>query len=279
LTSDGAGRRDNPSVALSPLLSSYDNIILDLDGTVWVGGVATRRAPDAIAAIRAAGKGLAFVTNDGSHSPEEYVQKLWSIGCTAAVEEVVSVGSAIQYVLADMEPGATVYVIGAPPIFRHVTDAGHRIVNDTAQAESAEIVVVVAHPKFDYTELLTATRALLAGARMVSGGRDRNYPTTGGLAPGTGAVTAALEYATGVTAMAVGKPSPEVFEVALERLPAGRTLAIGDHLISDIGGAAAVGLDAALVLSGVTTLEQAQADPEHKPVAVGADLAKLVLAR
>jgi ribonucleotide monophosphatase NagD (HAD superfamily) len=92
-------------------------------------------------------------------------------------------------------------------------------------------------------------------------------------------VTAALEYATGVTAMAVGKPSPEVFEVALERLPSGRTLAIGDHLISDIGGAAAVGLDAALVLSGVTTLEQAQADPEHKPVAVGADLATLVLAR
>ena len=77
--------------------------------------VATARAPEAIAAIREAGKRLAFVTNDGSRSPEEYVQKLWSIGCTAAVEEIVSVGSALQYVLAERPSGASVYVIGAPP--------------------------------------------------------------------------------------------------------------------------------------------------------------------
>jgi HAD superfamily hydrolase (TIGR01450 family) len=266
-------------VALSPLISGYDNVILDLDGTVWLGGVATPGAAEAVAAIRAAGKGLAFVTNDGGHSPEEYVQKLWSIGCTAAIEEIVSVGSAIQYVLADMDPGAAVYVIGAPAIFRHVTDAGHRIVNGTPRAERAEVVVAVAHPQFDYGELLTATRALLAGAQLISGGRDGSYPTTGGPAPGTGAVTAALEYATGVSAMSVGKPSPQVFEVVLDRLSAGRTIVIGDHLISDVAGAAAAGLDGALVLSGITTLEQLEADSGPKPVAVGADLATLVLAK
>ena len=107
-------------------------MILDLDGTVWVGESATPRAPDAIAAIRAAGMGLAFVTNDGGRSPEEYVRKLWSIGCTASANEVVSVGSAIQFVLAEREPGAGVYVIGSPAIFRHVADAGHRILNNTA---------------------------------------------------------------------------------------------------------------------------------------------------
>src|SRR5579875_1857470 len=105
------------ALRLSPLLASYDQVILDLDGTVWVGGVATPRAPEAVAAIRAAGKRLAFVTNDGSHSPEEYVQKLWSIGCTAAVEEIVTVGSAIQYVLAERASGASVLVIGGPPVF------------------------------------------------------------------------------------------------------------------------------------------------------------------
>jgi len=265
-------------VALSPLLSAYANVILDLDGTVWVGGVATPRAPEAIAAIRAAGLKLAFVTNDGSHSPEEYVQKLWAIGCTAAVEEIISVGSAIQYVLAEVEPGAGVYVIGGPAIFRHVSEAGHRILNGTAQAERADIVVAVAHPQFAYDELLTGTRALLAGARLISGGKDRNYPTTGGPAPGTGAVAAALEYASGVTALAVGKPNPQVFSVALERMGPGRTLVIGDHLDSDVGGAAAAGLDGALVLSGVTTREQLEETaPEVSPVAIGADLATLVL--
>ncbi len=262
---------------LSALLDSYDQVILDLDGTVWVGGAATPRAPEAVAAIRASGRRLAFVTNDGAHSPEEYVQKLWSIGCTAAVEEVVSVGSAIQYVLAERAPGANVFVIGGPPVFRHVADAGHHIVNNTPHAESADVVVAVAHRDFNYAELLAATRAILSGAELISGGRDRNYPTSGGIAPGTGAVTAALEYATGATARVVGKPDPQVFEVAVDRMGAGRTLVIGDHLISDLGGAAAAGLDAAIVLSGITSRDQAEAANDPAPVAIGQDLATLVL--
>ncbi|MDE3132380.1 MAG: HAD-IIA family hydrolase [Acidobacteriota bacterium] len=264
-------------MTLTPLLSAYDQVILDLDGTVWVGGVATPRAPEAVAAIRASGRRLVFMTNDGGHSPEEFVQRLWSIGCTASVEEVVSVGSAIQFVLAERAPGAHVLVIGGPPIFRHVTDAGHHIVNGTAQAESAEVVVAVAHRDFNYAELLAATRSLLAGAELISGGRDRNYPASGGIAPGTGAVTAALEYAAGVSARVVGKPDPQVFAVALDRLGSGRTLMIGDHLVSDLGGAAAAGLDAAIVLSGITSREQAEAAVDPAPVAIGRDLATLVL--
>lgn len=262
---------------LTPLLSAYDQVILDLDGTVWVGGTATPRAPEAVAAIRASGRRLAFVTNDGGHSPEEYVQKLWAIGCTASVEEVVSVGSAIQYVLAERSPGARVFVIGAPALFRHVTDAGHHVVNDTPNADTADVVVVTAHRNFNYAEMLAATRALLAGAELISGGRDRNFPTTGGIAPGTGAVTVALEYATGVTARVVGKPDPQVFEVALDRMGQGRTIVIGDHLIADLGGAAAAGLDAAIVLSGITSREQAEAALDPAPVAIGPDLATLVL--
>jgi glycerol-1-phosphatase len=264
-------------VALSALVSAYDQVIIDLDGTVWIGGASTPRAPEAILAIRESGRRLVFMTNDGGRSPEEYVRKLWSIGCTAAVEEVVSIGSAIQYVLAARKPGANVYVIGAPPLFRHVTDAGHRIANNTPDAESADVVVAVAHRDFNYAEMLAATRSLLGGAELISGGRDRTYPTAGGIAPGTGAVTAALEYAAGVTARVVGKPDPQVFEVALDRLGPGRTLMIGDHLSSDLGGAAGVGLDAAIVLTGVTSRADAEAATDPAPVAIGQDLATLVL--
>ena len=72
------------AVPLSPLLRAYDHVILDLDGCVWVGDLATARAPQALAALREAGNSLAFVTNDGRHSPEDYVRKLWSLGCRAA---------------------------------------------------------------------------------------------------------------------------------------------------------------------------------------------------
>jgi HAD superfamily hydrolase (TIGR01450 family) len=265
------------SAGISALLAAYDNVILDLDGTVWVGDRATPRAAAAVAAMRAAGLGIAFVTNDGARSPEEYVQKLWSLGVTAAGDEVVSVGSAIQHVLCEWASGASVYVIGAPAVFRHVTDAGHRIANGTPSAEQAELVVAVAHPDFNYRELTIATRALLAGAQLISGGRDRTYPAGDGISPGTGAVTAALEYASGTTARLVGKPDPRVFEVALERLRPGRTLVVGDHVVADLGGAAAAGLDAAIVLTGVTTSDQAQAATAPAPVAVAANLAALVL--
>jgi glycerol 3-phosphatase-2 len=266
-------------VLLSPLLASYDNVILDLDGTVWVGDSPTPRADEAIAAIRGAGKGLAFITNDGTRAPEDYVRKLWSLGCTASAGDIVSVGLAIQYLLAERPPGRGAYVIGAPSVFRHVGDGGHRVLNHTEFAELADVVVVVAHENFNYDELRTALRAVANGAAIICGGRDRSYPTAHGIAPGTGAVVAALEFASQRQARSVGKPDAQVFEVALERLGPGTTLMIGDHLVSDLGGAAAVDLDAAIVLTGVASRAEAEAAENPRPVAIGEDLASLVLSQ
>jgi ribonucleotide monophosphatase NagD (HAD superfamily) len=127
-------------VPLSPLLTGYDSVVLDLDGCVWVGEAATPGAAEAISALRAAGKRLVFLTNDGRRSPEEYVRKLWSLGVQGSLEEVMTVGAAIQYLLAGRDR-TTVYVIGSPALFRHVGDAGHRIVNGTGQATRAELVM------------------------------------------------------------------------------------------------------------------------------------------
>ncbi len=262
---------------LSPLLRSYDQVILDLDGCVWVGDQATPRAAEAIAAIRAGGIRLAFVTNDAGRSPEEYVRKLWSLGCQASLEEVVTVGAAMQYALADTSEGTGAFVIGSSALFRHVTDGGCRILNQTERAEQADVVVVSGHPGFDYDELRTATRAVLGGAWMLGGCRDATFPTAGGESPGTGAILAALECATGVTARTVGKPDPQMFTTALDRLGNGRTLVIGDRLDADLAGAAASGLDGAIVLGGSTTSEQAQAAEDPAPVAIAADLGTLVL--
>ncbi len=270
-------------MALSPLLQRYDHVILDLDGCVWVGGEVTPRAPEAIAAIRDGGKTLAFVTNDGRLSPEEYVRKLWSVGCTASLEEVVTVGSAIQFVLAEHERPLGVYVIGAAAVFRHVAEAGHRVLNHTPRAEAADMVVVVSHDEISYGELTIATRAVLGGATILCGGLDRTYPTRDGPSPGTGAIVAAIEYATGAVATSVGKPEPQMFQTALDRFAAGtggragRTLVVGDRLDSDLAGAVAASLDGAIVLSGSTTAEQAAMATDPAPVAVAANLGVLVL--
>jgi HAD superfamily hydrolase (TIGR01450 family) len=262
---------------LAPLLTGYDHVILDLDGCVWVGTNPTPGAAEAISALRAAGVSVTFLTNDARHSPEDYVRKLWGFGIRASLEEVVTVGAAIQFSLAGRGDGAGAFVIGSSAIFRHVAEAGQRILNGTDRAREAEVVVVASHDDLRFDELRTATQAVLAGAEMLAAGRDRTFPTDGGMSPGTGAIVAALEYATGRVAHSVGKPDPQIFRTALDRLEPGRTLVVGDRIDSDLAGAAAAGLDAAIVLTGVSSRTDAEAATEPAPVAVAESLHALLL--
>lgn len=265
-------------MALSPLLARYDRVLLDLDGCVWVGGAPTPGAPEAIAALRAAGVGIAFVTNDSGRSAEEFVRKLWRLGFRASAEEVVTVGGALQHLLAERADRlAMATVIGSPAIHAHVADAGLRIVNGTEFGPRADVAVVAAHPGFHYAELREATQAVLRGAELVTAGRDPTFPMPDGAWPGTGAIVAAVEAATGRTAALVGKPDPQIYFTALDRLGPGRALVVGDRLDSDLAGAAAAGLDAAIVLTGATGRAEAQAASDPGPVAVADSLAALVL--
>jgi glycerol 3-phosphatase-2 len=266
-------------MALSPLLNRYDHVLLDLDGSVWVGEQPTRGAAEALGQLRAAGKSVMFLTNDSRRSPEDYVRKLWSLGLQASLEEIVTVGAAIQYVLAGREAATTAYVIGGPAIFRHVTEAGCQIVNDTDRAATADVVVIAGDDDFHFAQLRDATQAALAGAELIAAGRDRTFPTESGIWPGTGAIVAALEYASDRVARSVGKPDPLMFETALDRLGPGTALVVGDRLDSDLAGAAAAGLDGAIVLTGVSKRREAEAAEDPAPVAIADDLHALVVAR
>ena len=243
---------------LTPLVSSYDVLLLDLDGCVWVGDEPTPGAVEAVDAVRAAGRAVGFVTNDARRAPEEFVRKLWRLGFKAAMEEVVTVGGALQHVLNLHHSGRTAYVIGAEAVHRHVTEAGLRVVNGTTFATRAEVVVVAGHEGFDYRELRDAVQAVLRGAELVGAGRDPTFPMPDGLWPASGAVLAAVEAATGHTGWTVGKPEPQLFLTALDRLGEGRALVVGDRLDADVAGAAAAGLDAAVVLTGATSVDEAR---------------------
>jgi glycerol 3-phosphatase-2 len=262
-------------VALSSTVSRYDQLILDLDGCVWVGDRPVPGSVEAVAALREAGKRLAFATNDPRHAGEEYVAKLWGMGIQASLGDVVTVGGAMQHLLAETRRGRTAFVIGTGPMRRHVADAGLKVLNDTDLASRAELVVVGGTEDLAYADLRDATLAIRRGADFLATGRDPTYPQPDGLWPGTGAIVAALEYATGATAKIVGKPEPQLFMTALDRLGEGRTLVVGDRLDSDVAAAGRAGLEAALVLSGGTSAEEVDG-AEPKPVAVAETLAALV---
>jgi HAD superfamily hydrolase (TIGR01450 family) len=265
-------------VPVTSLVARYDHVLLDLDGCVWVGAQATEGAVEAVTALRAAGKGVAYVTNDTQLGTEEYVRKLWGLGFQASLEEVVTAGGALQYALAERFGGNTAVVIGSPALHRHVEAAGLRIVNRTTFASRADVVVVAFHPRFDYDELREATQAALRGAYLIGSNRDPTFPSADGLWPGSGAVIAAVETASGRVVATVGKPEPTLVQTALDRLGPGRALMVGDRVDADLGAAHAAGIDGAIVLTGASDRATAEAATEPSPVAIAERLATLVLA-
>jgi ribonucleotide monophosphatase NagD (HAD superfamily) len=137
--------------------------------------------------------------------------------------------------------------------------------------------VVGGHDELTFDELKIATQAVIRGAELIGATRDANFPMPDGLWPGTGAVLAAIEVASGRTAdRIVGKPEPAMYRAALDRLGEGRVLGVGDRLDVDVAGARRAGLDSALVLTGATTQAQANA-AQPKPTYVADSLGSLVL--
>ncbi len=263
-------------MTLSPRIARYDQLLLDLDGCLWIGDDALEGAPEAVAALREAGKAVAFLTNDVRHAPEEFVRKLWRLGFQAALSEVVTAGSAVQYLLSARGGGAA-YVVGSQALVDHVAEAGMRIVNRTEFASRADVVVVGAYDGVAYEELRIATQAVIRGAELIGATRDASFPMPDGPWPGSGAVLVAIETAAGRTADRVaGKPEPLMYEAARDRLGEGRCLGVGDRLEIDVLGARRAGMDSALVLTGgVTRTEAEAADPS--PTHVADSLATLVL--
>jgi glycerol 3-phosphatase-2 len=264
-------------MTLSAFAAGYDNVICDMDGCLWIGDELTPRAAEAVAAIRAAGKGLAFVTNNPRRAAEEYVAKMWRLGMQASADDIVTVGGATQHLLAETRQGRTAFVIGSDALHRHVADAGLKVLNGTDLASRAEVVVLGGTDDWTSYDVRLAAMAARRNGDLIATSVDPTYPMPDGFWPGTGALVKAVEVASGRTAIVVGKPEPQLIISALDRLGEGRTLMIGDRLDTDIAAAAKAHIDGALVLSGGATRGEAAAAPDPKPVAVADTLADLVL--
>ena len=134
---------------------------------------------------------------------------------------------------------------------KHVADAGLQLLNGTDLASRAEVVVVGGHerPRLRRPEERHARRCG-AGPDFLATSRDPTYPMPDGLWPGTGAILAAVEYASGRRRRSWASRSRSSSCTALDRLGEGRTLVVGDRMDSDVAAAASARLDAALVLTG-----------------------------
>lgn len=249
------------------LADRFDGFLIDLDGVVWEGREFLPGALETLSQLIDGGKPIVFVTNNSVRQPKSYAARLREAGVEVADDRVVTAGAATAQLAAErVGAGGTAFVIGAPGFKETVAAAGLVLLEGEA-AQSAGAVVVSGHREFDYAELLTATFALRAGASLFATSRDPTLPMPGGDWPGTGAILAAVETASGELAEIGGKPEPHLFEQARALIgDAARVAIVGDRLASDIEGGQRAGLATVLVLSGASSREEAERaepPPDH----------------
>ena len=253
----------------APLAAGYTGVVIDIDGVCVHGSTSVPGAAEAIEGLRDLGIAVAFATNNASRTPAAVAEHLTAAGFSLEAAEVVTAGQAAAELLA---PGTRCVVIGMEGVRAPLAERGCLTVDDP---EAADAVVVGIDTHLCYEDLAVATLAIRRGARFVGTNPDPNFPTERGPIPGNGAILAALTTTTGVSPEIAGKPQAPLFRAAADRLPPGATLMVGDRLDTDIAGAAALGWDTALVLSGMTTAAEAR-DAAVAPTYVLASVADLL---
>jgi glycerol 3-phosphatase-2 len=230
------------------LADPYDAILLDLDGVLYRWPEPIPGAAEAVAALRKAGKRVAFVTNNSSRTPAQVVERLASVGVDAKPEEVVTSALATATILAGRGIGSA-FVIGEEGLLKALAEAGVAVVDSSS--DDVDVVVVGFDRGADYMKLKDASVLVERGASLVASNADPSFPAPGGESwPGAGALLAAIETTTGTRGEVFGKPEPPLFERALASAGGGRPLVVGDRLDTDIAGASRLGWDSALVLTG-----------------------------
>jgi HAD superfamily hydrolase (TIGR01450 family) len=257
------------------LCEAYDLAMLDLDGVVYIGADAVPGAPEQVDRARAAGMRVAFVTNNARRTPAVVAEHLRDLGVAAQPEDVVTSAQAAARILADrLGPGARVVLLGADGLEDMVTAAGLEPVGVT---DDAEALVSGYGPDVRWSDIMRAAVRVREGLWWVATNSDMTIPTPFGVAPGHGVLVETIQRFSGVDAVVAGKPSRPLLDETVRRVGGRRPLMVGDRLDTDIEGAVNAGIDALLVLTGVTGLpELVAAGPGARPTYLSVDLAGLM---
>jgi 4-nitrophenyl phosphatase len=243
-------------------IEKYEIFLIDLDGVVWRGREVIKDNVQAIRYLIGRGKKVAFLTNNSTRSRSVYAELLRGIGIDVNEGSVVTSGYAAALWTARNRPRALIYILGEEGLAEEAAKLGLRLATRTeALSGKVEAVIVGLDRNLTYSKLNAAFKAVQDGALFVAANRDPTFPLErGSKAPGAGSIVAALEAALGREPdFVAGKPNPWMVDIALGgRYDRSEVLVIGDRLETDILMANKANVDSVLVLTGVTTREEAE---------------------
>lgn len=259
-----------------PLAQAYDLALVDLDGVAYMGHEPIVYASFGLGGARDMGMELVFVTNNASREPQDVADQLTGLDIPTRADEVMTAAQACARSLADhIAPGAKVLVVGGAGLITAVTEAGYQVVKSADDNPAA--VAQGFHPSLGWADLAEAAYAVTNGAVHVASNLDKSLPTARGFAPGNGSLVLAVQCATGVEPFSAGKPSPNMYRMAVANTTATNPLVIGDRLDTDLAGARSGGYPGLHVLTGVNSARDDILAPAiMRPNFIGADLRSLL---
>ncbi len=263
--------------------TNISTLIIDMDGVLWHGDQPIPGLVEFFQVLRERQIRFILATNNASQTAEQYVNKLARMGVTVDSGEILTSAMATALYLAQRaDPSSTrVFVIGEKGATEPLLKQGFTLTGiyqvdkpgETGPKVGADYVVCGMDKELTWHKLATAALNINNGAIFIGTNPDTSLPTELGFTHGNGAIIAALQAATGVAPIIIGKPEPLMYQQAISILGVdpSETMAIGDRLETDILGAVRANMRSLMVLTGVSSEEDLKTS-DYQPDWVMADI-------
>jgi 4-nitrophenyl phosphatase len=270
-----------PSDAID--LAAIKTYVFDLDGVVYLGNQSIPDSSSAINTLLSRNKSVYYLTNNSSVTRLDYVNKLRGMGIeTVETNIYTSAYATALHLRNEGATGSNVFVIGEFGVQQEIESVGITVFTDpkTTNPSSIDFVVVGIDRAFTYDKLNFAHECIVRGhAEFIATNRDSTYPSEIGTIPGAGSLVISVAESTAREPLTIGKPSPtallEIVSATGGSLES--TIMIGDRLDTDIACGNRAGTYSGLVLTGVTSVEDAiNAQGDEKPTIILGTLADLL---
>src|SRR5437764_7191182 len=231
---------------------------MDMDGVLVHEEQAIPGAAEFVGRLRERGLPFLVLTNNSIYTRRDLAARLALSGLEVPEDSIWTSALATADFLESQRPGGTAFAIGEAGLTTALHAVGY-----TLDERSPDYVVLGETRTYSFERIAQAIRLITRGARFIATNPDPTGPAPEGPLPATGSVAALVSRATGVDPYFVGKPNPLMMRTALNTLEAHseETAMIGDRMDTDIVSGLEAGLEAILVLTGVTTREEAERFP------------------
>jgi NagD protein len=246
--------------------------LMDMDGVLVHEQSAIPGADRFLERLRATGLPFLVLTNNSMYTRRDLTARLRTIGLDVPEEAIWTSALATANFLASQRPGGTAFAIGEAGLTTALHEAGYTLTD-----RDPDYVVLGETRTYSFERIAQAIRHVVSGARFIATNPDPTGPTPDGPLPATGSVAALISRASGVEPYFVGKPNPLMMRSALNAIDAHSETAamVGDRMDTDVVSGLEAGMHTVLVLTGITSREEAERFP-YRPSRIVDSIADLI---